>query len=239
MTAGPVALAWSGGKDSALALDALRRDGTEVAALLTTFTDDYDRVSMHGVRRALVREQAAAAGLPLVEVRIPAGCGDEVYAARMEAAFRAPPLAELDAVAFGDLFLDDVRAYREERLASAGKAALFPLWGRDTAALARSFVAAGFEAYVVCVDTRTLDASFAGRDYDAAFLDELPPEIDPCGENGEFHSFVHAGPCFDRPVRCRVGERVLREGFAFADLVANARADTCGARSPAGSRAAR
>ena len=221
MTVGPVALAWSGGKDSALALVALQRDGTKVAALLTTFTDDYDRVSMHGVRRALVRDQAAAAGIPLVEVGIPAGCVNEVYAARMDAAFRSSPLVELDAVAFGDLFLADVRAYREERLASAGKTALFPLWGRDTAALARSFVEEGFEAYVVCVDLRKLDASFAGRDYDTAFLAELPSGIDPCGENGEFHSFVHTGPCFERPVRCLVGEHVIREGFAFADLVAS------------------
>ena len=216
----PVLLSWSGGKDSALALAALRRDGTEVAALLTTFTDDYDRVSMHGVRRALVRDQAAAAGIPLVEVGIPAVCVDELYAARMEAAFRSPPLVELGAVASGDLFLEDVRAYREERLASVGKAALFPLWGRDTAALARTFIEDGFEAYVVCVDTRRLDASFAGRDYDSSFLDDLPSGIDPCGENGEFHSFVHAGPCFERPISCRVGEHVIREGFAFADLVA-------------------
>ena len=219
MRVGPVALAWSGGKDSALALTALRRAGTNVAALLTTFTDDYDRVSMHGVRRALVRDQAAAVGVPLVEVGIPAACVNEVYAARMEAAFRSPPLVELGAVASGDLFLEDVRAYREQRLASAGKEALFPLWGLDTSALARSFVEDGFEAYVVCVDTRRLGASFAGRDYDAAFLDDLPPGIDPCGENGEFHTFVHAGPCLDHPVPCRVGERVLREGFAFADLL--------------------
>jgi uncharacterized protein (TIGR00290 family) len=220
MTARSVALAWSGGKDSALALGALRRGGTTVAALLTTFTGDYDRVSMHGVRRALVRDQAAAAGIRLVEVGIPAGCVDEVYAARMEAAFRSPPLTELDAVASGDLFLEDVRAYREERLASAGKSALFPLWGRDTTALARSFVEDGYEAYVVCVDTSMLDASFAGRKYDASLLNDLPPGIDPCGENGEFHSFVYAGPCFDRPVPCELGEQVLREGFAFADLVA-------------------
>ena len=219
MTGRPVALAWSGGKDSALALRALRQEGTTVAALLTTFTDDYDRVSMHGVRRALVRDQAAAARIPLVEVGIPAGCVDEVYAARMEAALRSPPLAELDAVASGDLFLEDVRAAREEQLASAGKSALFPLWGRDTAALARSFVE-GYEAHVVCVDVSRLDASFAGRRYDADLLDDLPPGIDPCGENGEFHSFVYAGPCFDRPVACQVGEQVLREGFAFADLVA-------------------
>jgi uncharacterized protein (TIGR00290 family) len=221
MTAGPVALAWSGGKDSALALAALRRDGTHVAALLTTFTADHDRVSIHGVRRALVRNQAAAAGIALVEVNIPGGCTIEVYAARMDAALRSPPLAELSAVASGDLFLEDVRSYREAQLASAGKSALFPLWGRDTAELARSFVDGGFEAYVVCVDTRTLNASFAGREYDAAFLDDLPPGIDPCGENGEFHSFVHAGPCFDYEIPCRVGEHVLREGFAFADLVAS------------------
>ena len=220
MTAGSVALAWSGGKDSALALAALRREGTDVTALLTTFTDDYDRVSMHGVRRALVRDQAAAAGVSLVEVGIPAACVNEVYAARMESAFRSPPLSHLDAVAFGDLFLEDVRAYREERLASAGKAALFPLWGLDTATLARSFIDDGFQAYVVCIDTRRLDASFAGREYDAAFLDDLPPEIDPCGENGEFHTFVHAGPCFDRAVPCRLGEHVLREGFVFTDLIA-------------------
>ena len=171
---GPVALAWSGGKDSALALVALRREGTSVAALLTTFTDDYDRISMHGVRRTLVRDQAVAAGVPLVEVGIPAACDAELYAARMDAALRSPPLSELDALASGDLFLEDVRAYREERLASAGKSALFPLWGRDTAVLARAFVDEGFRAYIVCVDTRQLDASFAGRAYDAAFLGDLP-----------------------------------------------------------------
>ena len=220
MTAPAVALAWSGGKDSALALDVLRREGTTVAALLTTFTDDYDRVSMHGVRRALVRDQAAVAGIRLVEVGIPAGCVDEVYAARMAAAFRSPPLTGLDVVASGDLFLEDVRADREERLAGAGKSALFPLWGRDTASLARSFVDEGYKAYVVCVDTSMLDASFAGRTFDASFLDDLPPGIDPCGENGEFHSFVYDGPCFDFPVPCQVGEQVLREGFAFADLLA-------------------
>ena len=220
MTAGAVALAWSGGKDSALALAALRHAGTNVAALLTTFTDEYDRVSMHGVRRALIRDQAAAAGVPLVEVGIPALCADEVYTARIEAALRSPPLVELAAVASGDLFLEEVRASREELLAGVGKSALFPLWERDTAALARSFIDDGFHAYVVCVDTRRLQASYAGRDYDAAFLDDLPPGIDPCGENGEFHSFVYAGPGFDRPVACRVGDHVLREGFAFADLVA-------------------
>ena len=220
MTAGQVAVAWSGGKDSALALAALRRSGVGVAALLTTFTDAYDRVSMHGVRRALVRDQAAAAGVQLVEVGIPARCSAEVYAARMGAALRAPPLAELEVVASGDLFLEDVRASREALLARAGKSAVFPLWGLDTAALARSFVEDGFEAYVVCVDPRRLGESFAGRAYDAAFIEDLPAAVDPCGENGEFHTFVHRGPCFERPVRCRVDGRVLRDGFAFADVVA-------------------
>lgn len=216
----PVALAWSGGKDSTLALAALRRAGTSVAALLTTFTADYDRVCMHGVRRGLVREQAAAASLPLVEVDIPASCSDELYADRMEAALRMPPLAAVRAVASCDLYLEDVRAYREERLARVGKAALFPLWMRDTRALARSFLDEGFEAHVVCVDTTRLDASFAGRAYDASFLDALPSDVDPCGENGEFHTFVHRGPCFERPVPCRVGKSVVRDGFAFADLLA-------------------
>jgi uncharacterized protein (TIGR00290 family) len=215
----PVALAWSGGKDSALALAALRREGADVAALLTTFTRDYDRVSMHGVRRELVRDQAAAVGVPLVEVDIPVACPDEVYADRMETALREPPLADLHTVASGDLYLEDVRAYREERLGRVGKSALFPLWGLDTTKLARSFLDDGFAAHVVCVDTSRLDRSFVGRAFDAAFLDDLPANTDPCGENGEFHTFVYSGPCFGRPVACEVGERVVREGFAFADLV--------------------
>jgi uncharacterized protein (TIGR00290 family) len=219
VTAGPIALAWSGGKDSALALTALRREGCDVAALITTFTADYDRVSMHGVRRALLRAQADAVGVPLVEVDIPAACADDVYADRMEAALRSPPLAALHAVASGDLYLQDVRAYREERLRQVGKRALFPLWGLDTAAVAREFLGEGFEAQVVCVDTRRLDASFVGRAYDASFLGQLPPGVDPCGENGEFHTFVHAGPCFERRVTCRVGRHVVRGDFAFADLV--------------------
>jgi uncharacterized protein (TIGR00290 family) len=220
MTAGLlVALAWSGGKDSALALAALRRAGTRVAALLTTITADYERVSMHGVRRALVRDQAAAAGLPLVEIDIPAECAHDLYADRMEAALRSSPLAALDAVASGDLFLEDVRSYREERLRRVGKTALFPLWGLNTATLAGSFIDQGFEARVVCVDTRRLDVSFVGRAYDRSFLEALPPGVDPCGENGEFHTFVHAGPCLSRRVPCRAGEVVVRGDFAFADLV--------------------
>ncbi|MGD9737373.1 MAG: ATP-binding protein [Solirubrobacterales bacterium] len=222
-TARGVGLSWSGGKDSALALWLMREElGIEPAALLTTFTEDFDRVSMHGVRRQLVRAQAEAAGLPLVEVGIPAACVNEVYEARMAAALAAPPLAEVGAMAFADLYLEDIRAYREERLTGAGREALFPLWGRDTAALARRFVAAGFEAILVCVDPRKLDPSFAGRSFDRSLLEDLPAGVDPCGEEGEFHTFVHAGPVFAAPIEVERGERVERDGFVFCDLLAAA-----------------
>jgi uncharacterized protein (TIGR00290 family) len=201
-------------------LHALRRDGVDVAALLTTVTDGYERVSMHGVRRELLRLQAAATGVPLVEVTIPPDCVNAVYEERMAAAFAEPPLNEIGAMASGDLFLEDVRAYREERLAEAGKDALFPLWGRDTRALAREFLDEGFEACVCCLDPRKLDRTFAGRPYDADFLADLPDDVDPCGERGEFHTFVHAGPVMSRPLRVSVGEVVERDGFVFCDLVA-------------------
>ena len=218
-TRGP-ALSWSGGKDSALALWALREElGTPPAALLTTVTEELDRVSMHGVRRELVRAQAEAAGLPLVEIGIPAACANRVYEQRMAAALAAPPLAAAPAIAFADLYLEDIRAYREQRLAGAGREALFPLWGRDTAALARRFIAAGFEATLVCVDPGQIDASFAGRAFDEELLADLPAAADPCGENGEFHTFVHAGPVFDAPIAVETGETTLRDGFAFADLL--------------------
>ena len=216
---GAVALSWSGGKDSALALWALREElGIEPAALLTTFTAEHDRVSMHGVRRELVRAQAAAAGLPLVEVEIPAGCGNELYEQRMAAAWEQPALVGVETMAFADLYLEEIRAYREQRLLGAGREALFPLWGRDTAALARTFLAAGFGATLVCVDPRQLDPAFAGRAFDEALLAELPAGADPCGENGEFHTFVHAGPIFAAPIPVEVGETVTREGFVFTDL---------------------
>ncbi len=216
---GFVALSWSGGKDSALALRVLRDEhAVEPRALITTVTVDYGRVSMHGVRRALVEAQAAAAGLPLVEVSIPAGCPNDVYEARMEQALASAEMRGVEAVAFGDLFLQDIRAYREERLAAAGKRALFPIWGRNTRELSRAFIASGFEAHIVCVDPRQLDASFVGRSYDEALLADLPEGVDPCGENGEFHTFVHAGPIFRERVECEVGELTMREGFAFCDL---------------------
>ena len=213
-----VALSWSGGKDSALALWTLRRGGTEPVALITTVTESYDRISMHGVRRVLLRLQADAVGIPLVEVSIPPGCSNELYERRMAAAFASEPLESVDAVAFGDLFLEDVRTYREERLRPAGCTGIFPLWLCDTTELAHDFVDAGFEAILVCVDPRKLDASFAGRSYDRQLIAELPHGVDPCGENGEFHTFVHAGPVFSRPIACMHGEVVEREGFAFCDL---------------------
>jgi uncharacterized protein (TIGR00290 family) len=213
------ALSWSGGKDSALALWTLRREQLEPEALITTITESYERISMHGVRRELLARQAEALGLPLVEVEIPPGCVNEVYEARMAEAFAAAPLSSVAAVAFGDLFLEDVRAYREERLAAGGRHGLFPLWGRDTTALAGEFLDAGFEAMLVCVDPRALGASFAGRRYDEQLLAELPPGVDPCGENGEFHTFVFAGPIFAEPIACETGEIVERDGFVFCDLM--------------------
>lgn len=215
-----LALSWSGGKDSALALWALRRErGVAPRALITTVTDAYGRVSMHGVRRELLVRQAEAVGVALVEVAIPPDCGNELYEQRMAQAFASAELRGVETVAFGDLFLADIRAYRESRLAAAGKRALFPLWQRDTTALAREFVAAGFEAVLVCVDPAKLAPAFAGRRYDEELLDDLPPGVDPCGENGEFHTFVHAGPVLSRPVACDVGEVVERDGFVFCDVL--------------------
>jgi uncharacterized protein (TIGR00290 family) len=213
------ALSWSGGKDSALALRALRDEyGVEPQALVTTVTSRYGRISMHGVRRSLLRRQAGALGLPLVEVTIPPGCTNTVYERRWTDAFASSRLEGAEEVAFGDLFLEDVRRYREGLLARAGKRGVFPLWGRDTAALAREFVASGFRAVLVCVDPKQLDGSFAGREFDEDLLADLPAAVDPCGERGEFHTFVYAGPGFHSPIGCRVGDVVERDGFVFCDL---------------------
>jgi uncharacterized protein (TIGR00290 family) len=214
-----LALSWSGGKDSALALWALRSDGVWPRALITTVTEGYERISMHGVRRELLAAQAEMVGVPLVEVRIPSGCVNEVYEQRMTDAFASAPLSMVQTVAFGDLFLEDVRAYREERLSAAGKHGLFPLWQQDTASLARQFIAAGFRAIIVCIDPRHLPASFAGRAYDEQLLADLPAGVDPCGENGEFHTFVHAGPIFAEPIACETGEVIERDGFVFCDVL--------------------
>jgi uncharacterized protein (TIGR00290 family) len=213
------ALSWSGGKDSALTLWTLRRQETEPEALITTVTDAYDRISMHGVRRELLARQADALSIPLVEILIPPGCSNAAYDARMAEAFASAPLSGVGVVAFGDLFLEDVRAYREARLAAGGKRGLFPLWGRDTGELAREFIAAGFEAILVCLDPRALDPSFAGRPYDNQLLAKLPARVDPCGENGEFHTFVHAGPIFPEPIACATRDVVERDGFVFCDLI--------------------
>lgn len=173
---------------------------------------------MHGVRRTLLASQARAVGLPLVEVEIPANCSDDIYEQRMGQALREAPLASAQVIAFGDLFLADIRAYRERQLRHLGRQAMFPLWGRDTRALAREFIAAGFEAIIVCVDPRHLDPCFAGRRFDSDLLAELPPHVDPCGENGEFHTFVHAGPVFSAPIPCQIGPIVERDGFVFCDV---------------------
>jgi uncharacterized protein (TIGR00290 family) len=223
MTPAPVVLAWSGGKDSSLALQALHNDPRfEPVALLTTVTRDDDRISMHGVRRELLHAQAESAGLALIEAMIDAKAGNESYEASMRGALdeiraRFPGLRHL---AFGDLFLEDVRAYRERQLVNTGFTPIFPVWGEATAALARRFIADGFQATLVCVDTRQIDGAFAGRAFDASLLDELPGSADPCGENGEFHTFVADGPIFSFPIRCATGERVLRDDrFAYCDLL--------------------
>jgi uncharacterized protein (TIGR00290 family) len=207
-------VSWSSGKDSALALHEARRD-LEIVGLVTTVTSAYQRVSMHGVRDVLLEQQAAAAGLPLYRVAIPAACTNEVYEQELLAVLSA---ARVTHVVFGDLFLADIRTYREQLLARIGLQCVFPLWQRDTHALAREMIDVGLRATLTCVDLAKLDAAFAGRAFDAALLADLPAHIDPCGENGEFHSFVTAGPMLDRSIDVVIGETVLRDGFAFADL---------------------
>jgi uncharacterized protein (TIGR00290 family) len=215
-----VLFCWSGGKDSAMALRALRAaGGRRIAALLTTITDEYDRISMHGVRRILLERQAESLGLPLHPVLIPPQCVNATYEERMKQALGEHFSRGVRRVAFGDIFLEDLRAYREKNLAQVGMQGLFPIWKRDTRELAREFVRQGFRAIAVCVDPRVLDASFAGRELDPSFFADLPPGVDPCGENGEFHTFVFDGPIFKTPVACRVGERILRDGFCFCDLL--------------------
>jgi uncharacterized protein (TIGR00290 family) len=213
-------LAWSSGKDSAWALHVLREAGeVEVVGLLTTLNEAYDRVAMHAVRAALLRAQADAAGLPLTTVPLPWPCSNEQYEAAMSRALADARRAGVAVVAFGDLFLEDVRRYREERMAGTGLAPIFPLWGQPTAALARTMIAGGLRARLTCVDPRQLAPAFAGREFDEALLAELPASVDPCGERGEFHSFAHAGPMFRHPIAVSGGEVVERDGFVFADLL--------------------
>jgi uncharacterized protein (TIGR00290 family) len=215
-----VLFCWSGGKDSAMALHALgASSGHRITSLLTTITDEYDRISMHGVRRVLLERQAESIGLPLHPVLIPPQCVNATYEARMKEALEHHLALGIRNVAFGDIFLEDLREYREKNLARAGMKALFPIWKRDTRELAREFIRLGFRAVTVCVDPRVLDTSFAGRELDASFFADLPPGVDPCGENGEFHTFVFDGPVFQSPIACRVGEKVIRDGFCFCDLL--------------------
>jgi uncharacterized protein (TIGR00290 family) len=213
-------LSWSSGKDCAMALHVCRSEGlADVVALLTTVNEAFDRVSMHGTRVALLRAQARATGLPLIEVALPWPCSNEVYEARMEQAMDRVRATGADTMVFGDLFLPDVRAYRESRLAGTGIQPLFPLWQRPTDVLARAIIDAGFTAHIVTCDPRVLPARFAGRRYDAALLADLPAGVDPCGERGEFHTAVSAGPVFSAPIPVTVGETVIRDGFAYADLI--------------------
>ncbi|HJX95686.1 MAG TPA: diphthine--ammonia ligase [Candidatus Acidoferrum sp.] len=216
----PILFCWSGGKDSAMALHTLlQRSDVHIAALLTTVTEGYERISMHGVRRELLERQAQSIGLPLHEVRIPPQCVNPIYEARTEEALRFHRENGVQKVAFGDIFLEDLRAYREKNLARVGMTAIFPIWKRDTRELIRFFHANKFRAVAVCVDSKVLDPSFAGRELDESFFRDLPPHADPCGENGEFHTFVFDGPIFQSPIPVRAGEVVNRDGFIFCDLL--------------------
>jgi uncharacterized protein (TIGR00290 family) len=214
-------LGWSGGKDSSLALHELKQQpDVEVAALLTTVTEGYDRISMHGVRRKLLIEQAEALGFPLEEIFIPQQCSNEIYEERMRQTLEKFHRQGISAAAFGDLFLQEVRSYREDRMAKMGMTAVFPIWGKNTSDLARQFIKLGFRAMIACVDTKALSQEFAGRNYDLEFINDLPAGIDPCGENGEFHTFVYDGPIFTRPVKVQTGEKLLRDNrFFYCDLV--------------------
>jgi uncharacterized protein (TIGR00290 family) len=216
----PILFCWSGGKDSAMALHILRQQlNIRIPSLLTTVTEGYERISMHGVRRELLVQQAESIGLPLHEVRIPPQCVNPIYEARMEEALRIHYQDGVRKVAFGDIFLEDLRQYRERNLARIGMTALFPIWKRDTRELIRFFHAQHFRAIATCVDPKVLDPSFAGRKLDESFFRDLPPNADPCGENGEFHTFVFDGPIFRWPIPVRTGEIVYRDGFVFCDAL--------------------
>lgn len=213
-------VSWSSGKDSAFALWEARRAGAlDIVAVLTTVNETHARVAMHGVRDALLDRQVAALGLPCLKVSIPSPCPNEIYEARMREATERLRQDGVTHMVFGDLFLEDIRAWREERLREAGMTGVYPLWARDTAALARDMIDCGLVAHLTCIDPRRLDRSFAGRRFDAALLGDLPADVDPCGENGEFHTVVTAGPMFSAPIPVSVGEVIERDGFVFADVI--------------------
>jgi uncharacterized protein (TIGR00290 family) len=215
-----VLLSWSSGKDSAWTLHVLRQQGDyEIAGLITTINSAFDRVAMHGTRRALVELQAVAAGLPLIAVPLPWPCSNEDYESAMKKVCDQAAGAGISAIAFGDLFLADIRAYRERQLKDTGLEPVFPLWQIPTSELARDMVRSGLRAKLVCVDPKVLAPEFAGRDFDEELMAGLPPNVDPCGENGEFHTFVHAGPMFDHGIPVVLGERVQRDGFWYCDVL--------------------
>src|SRR5882672_8071480 len=213
-------VSWSTGKDSAWMVHVLRqRADIELAGVLTTVNEKYQRVAMHAVRVELLQAQADALGLPLWQIPIPSPCPNEVYERAMAAAVERAVAQGFTHMAFGDLFLEDIRRYREERLAGTGLTPIFPLFGIDTTMLSRDMVAGGLRARLTCVDPKALDARFAGRDFDTSLLDDLPSSVDPCGERGEFHSFAYAGPMFSKPIPIKSGEVVERDGFVFADVL--------------------
>jgi uncharacterized protein (TIGR00290 family) len=213
-------VSWSSGKDSAFAVCEARRLGlAEIVGVVTTVNERFDRVAMHGVRSALLDRQIAALNLPAIKVLIPSPCPNEVYEARMADACAAIKAAGVHHLVFGDLFLEDIRAYRERTLAPLGITPIFPLWGRNTRQLAAEMIGCGLLAHVVCLDPKQIPASFAGRRFDATLLREIPPHIDPCGENGEFHTVVTQGPMFSAPISVSIGETVERDGFVFTDVI--------------------
>ncbi len=227
----PVVMSWSGGKDSAIALDELMKTGDyDVVSLMTTVSEEYRRISHHGVREALLDEQARAIGVPLEKVYLPSGepggCTNDVYEAIMSRVMAHYKARGVETVAFGDLFLEDLRAWREANLAKADMRGIFPIWKRNTTKVAHEVIQLGYKAYLSCVEPK-VGSGFVGRLYDEEFLQVLPSEIDPCGENGEFHSFVFDGPIFKRAVSVRVGEIVTRDGRYYADLLPNDSVEKC------------
>jgi uncharacterized protein (TIGR00290 family) len=215
-----VLLSWSGGKDSMIALqEIITSQAYEIAALLTTVTEGYNRISMHGVRNELLERQAEMLELPLGKIWIPRSASNDEYQEKMHAELLKYKEKGAQSIVFGDLFLEDIKQYREELLSKIGMKAIFPIWKRDTTVLAKKFIHNGFKAVTVCIDSKILNKQFVGRIFDEHFLSDLPERIDPCGENGEFHTFVYDGPLFKRPVECLLGDIALRDSFYYCDLL--------------------